>query len=136
METCQNGGRPTCILPDGSSYPVSVSHDHRYVLAALSSNLYPVGVDLEPVSEEPLKVIARYFPDWPRDPQATTHLWCACEALAKCCATSLTSVLRDAQACWFEEVGMLMELPSRGSYKVFQTRHDNRVFSVVTRTTA
>ena len=134
VETCDNNGdsRPACVLPDGSNYPVSVSHDHRYVLAALSSNLYPVGVDLEPVSDRPLKVIHRHFPDWPRDQEAATHLWCACEALAKCRNSSLTAVLRDTQACWFEGVGMLMELPDGRCYKIFQTIYDNRVFSITT----
>lgn len=136
VETCQNGNpRPTCILPDGSCYPVSVSHDHRYVLAALSANLYPVGVDLEPLSDRPQKVIRRHFPDWPSDPEAATHLWCACEAVAKCSGMSLTAVLREGQACWFEGSGMMVELPDNDIYKVFQTEYDNRVFSVTTRTT-
>jgi len=122
---------PCCIFPDGRSLPVSVSHDNWYVIAATSPPGSKVGVDIEPISQRCVKVINHFFPGWTDDPEKSTRLWTACEAVAKCSQTHLLTVLRTARAVSKPEYLMQVELDNKPSYIVRQTLFENRILSLV-----
>jgi phosphopantetheinyl transferase len=91
IETVAADGRaPQCPLADGTRPFCSVSHDHRFTVAVAAAR--PVGVDVEPLSEKPLKAMHLYMDGdeaalvdrSPQDPAgAALRVWSAKEAAAK-----------------------------------------------------
>ena len=55
----ENGQSPQCPLADGTRTDCAVSHDRRFTIAVAADQ--PVGVDVEPLSEKPLRAMHLYM---------------------------------------------------------------------------
>lgn len=121
--------RPLCLLPDGRRFPVSVAHDDAFVIGALGGPGTSLGVDIEPVDARAARVIGRYYPQWPVDPESATRLWSALEAAVKCTGLGLHEVLGKARPRLLGADRIELELPVGMTLRVSQKTHQNHIVS-------
>lgn len=132
VETHRTGHpRPVCLLPDGRSLPVSVSHDDAFVIGVIGTPGIRLGVDIEPVDARASRVIGRFYPGWPSDPESATRLWSALETAVKCTGRGLHEVLGKARPQADDRGGIKLELPDGLSVMAKQKVYKNRIVSTM-----
>lgn len=116
----------------------SVSHDNRFIVAV--GDVHPVGVDIEIVSEKPVRCSHLFMPSENNDlllssglgpKRAATRAWTSKEAAAKAFGLDLSDVIREVKIVRVGE--QESEIRHRGrTYSVKHAEGEGHVLSLVT----
>jgi len=134
-----HGGCPCCPVTEGHESPFcSVSHDSRFAVAVASN--YPIGIDVEAISERVQRSREIYMKKEERElvdgsplgpDEASIRIWSAKEAAAKALGMNLAE---SWEAVSVKDIGQkqsVLEISGR-PHEAFHEAIDGHVFTVIT----
>lgn len=135
--TCSDNVRPCCPSTTGEkSFPCSVSHDKRFVIAVSSETA--VGVDVEEIGERVMKSRRMYMKEEERtliekssfEPmEGSTRVWTIKEAVAKALGIPLFSAWKKVEVKEMGKESSTIHIDHQ-AYKTFHCTVDNHVFTL------
>lgn len=133
-----NGQSPQCQLADGTRIDCAVSHDRRFTIAVAADQ--PVGVDVEPLSEKPLRAMHLYMD---ADEQAVANrlplgradgalrIWGAKEAAAKALGIDLAESWERSRVIAVAPESSLLEIEGEKPQTAIHATMDGHLFTLL-----
>jgi len=135
----EDGRRPMCPRPDGGRAFCSVAHDRRFTLAAAAET--PLGVDVEPLREQPLAATHLYLDTEElhrigqsalSPARAALQAWSAKEAAAKALGIDLAETWKRVRVCLLSEEESRLEIDDGRSLTAIHATVEGHLFTLLT----